>query len=107
MAAFAEHEREMVRERTKAALAAAKARGVRLGVNGAVLAARHRTDATAFAEQLRESVERAMASGACSATEIADRFNAEGLSSRQGGSWHPASVSRVLHRLGFEKLTKG
>ena len=49
MAAFAEHEREMIRERTKAALAAAKARGVRLGANGAALAERHKADATAHA----------------------------------------------------------
>jgi len=47
MAAFAEHEREQIAARTKAALAAAKARGVRLGAHGAVLAARRKAEAEA------------------------------------------------------------
>jgi DNA invertase Pin-like site-specific DNA recombinase len=46
LAAVAEHERTMIGERTKAALQAAKARGIRLGRNGADrLAPRYRAEA--------------------------------------------------------------
>jgi DNA invertase Pin-like site-specific DNA recombinase len=99
MAAFAEHERDMIRERTKAALAAAKARGVRLGVNGSVLAARHKADAIAYAETLRSAINAAIQSGARTTREIADYLNAVGIPSRQSRRWHPASVARVLQRL--------
>jgi DNA invertase Pin-like site-specific DNA recombinase len=100
MAAFAEHEREMIRERTKAALAAAKARGVRLGTNGAALAARHRTEAVAYAEKVRAAIDSATMVGAHTTREMAEYLNAAGIPSRQGGRWHPANVARVMRRLG-------
>jgi DNA invertase Pin-like site-specific DNA recombinase len=99
MAAFAEHERDMIRERTKAALAAAKARGVRLGVNGSVLAAQHKAEAIAYAETLRGTIEVAIRSGARTTREIAVWLNAAGIPSRQGGRWYPASIARILRRL--------
>jgi hypothetical protein len=53
LAAVAEHERQMIGERTKAALQAAKARGIRLGRNGADrLAPANRADAIERARQL-------------------------------------------------------
>lgn len=106
MAAFAEHEREMISERTKAALAAAKARGVKLGVNGVVLAAHNQAEAVAYAETLRDAVTNATQSGAHTTREIADYLNAEHILSRQGECWHRSSVARVLRRLRTEVGTK-
>ena len=99
MAAFAEHERELIGQRTKAALAAAKARGVRLGTNGAVLAAQHKAQANAYATTIREALSTAVTAGARSTRQVADHLNRAGLPSRQGGRWHPASVARVMRRL--------
>jgi len=99
MAAFAEHERQVIGERTKAALAAAKARGVRLGANGAVLAEHHKAGAAGYAHQIAPAIRAARAAGAQTTQQIANALNRAGLPSRQGGRWHPANVARTLRRL--------
>ncbi len=99
LAAVAEHERQVIGERTKAALAAAKARGVRLGLNGARLAVKHKTEAASFAMEMRGAIMVALDAGARTTEQIAGHFNAAGIPSRQGGRWHPASVARILRRL--------
>jgi hypothetical protein len=99
MAAFAGHEREMISQRTRAALAAAKARGVRLGLNGARIAARHHREAVAYAATIEAHVRAARASGAKTLTAIAAYLNAYGVPSREGKLWHPSSVSRTVRRL--------
>jgi DNA invertase Pin-like site-specific DNA recombinase len=99
MAAFAEHEREMISQRTKAALAAAKARGVKLGLNGARLAAQHHRDAVTYAATIEAHVQAARASGAKTLTAIAAYLNESGIPSREGQRWHPSSVSRTVKRL--------
>jgi DNA invertase Pin-like site-specific DNA recombinase len=100
LAVFAEHERRLISERTKAALAAAKARGVRLGVHGAVLARQHRHAAEEYAEGLRGQDAECWAEGAASCRQLAAALNSRGIRSRSGGRWHAASVSRLLTRLG-------
>jgi len=99
LAAVAEHERAMISERTKAALAAAKARGVKLGLNGARIAAQHHADAVVYAEGLRVQVEAARASGAHTLTAIANWLNEHGVPSREGKHWHPSNVARLVRRL--------
>lgn len=99
MAAVAEHERMLISERTKAALAVAKLRGVRLGENGHRLAERHKVAATEFAQTLREPVVDAMREGPRTLQSIADKLNRDGHSSREGARWSPTGVQRLMRRL--------
>jgi DNA invertase Pin-like site-specific DNA recombinase len=55
-AALAQEERRLISERTKAALAQAKKRGVRLGKNGAVLAEKRKSEADLRARRLLNSI---------------------------------------------------
>jgi DNA invertase Pin-like site-specific DNA recombinase len=99
LAAVAEHEREAISQRTKAALQAAKARGIRLGRNGAdVLAPANRAKAMERAAQLQPVLAKLVTAG-MSHRKIATELTARGVPTPQGGRWHPQTVSRVLNRL--------
>lgn len=99
LAAVAEHEREQISARTKAALAAAKARGVVLGRNGQVLADRAIAEAVEFAKPLKADVQAILAGGARTLKQVADELNARGVRSREGGRWWPSNTSALLRRL--------
>jgi DNA invertase Pin-like site-specific DNA recombinase len=103
LAAVAEHEREMISARTKAALQARKARGGRLGapdptIGGAAGAARVKAQATAHADNVLPLIDSVRASGIESLAGIAAALNARGVKSARGGAWHPATVARVIAR---------
>lgn len=106
-AALAEKERNLISERTRAALGAAKARGVHLGspdptrLREAGNAART-ARANARADQVLPAIEAARRAGAKTLREIADALNGRGLPSPRGAAWHPASVARVLDRVGAD-----
>jgi DNA invertase Pin-like site-specific DNA recombinase len=109
LAAVAEHEREMISNRTKAALAQAKARGRKLGWaidsrrNDQLAAARkgaavRRSRATAQADNVVPIIRQIEASGATTLQQVADALNARGIPTARGGSWHPATVARIKAR---------
>lgn len=98
LAVFAEHERQMIRDRTRVALAAAKARGVTLGANGARLAARNKALALEFAATLGDELRAAQADGIKSARHLAAWLNERGIPSRAGGRWHAANAHRLIRR---------
>ena len=102
-AALAEKERAMIATRTKAALAAAKARGVKLGgpklaearelatASIKTLADRHVANVLPIIRQIQRT-------GATSLHQIADALNARGISTPRGARWYAKSVSNLLAR---------
>lgn len=112
LAAVAEHEREMISARTKAALAAAKARGVRLGnPNGARAlkptlkeaqaagAETNKVKADEFAKGLVPVIAELKANGIDGVRPITRALNERGIKTQGGGIWHPTAVARLLDRM--------
>lgn len=115
LAAVAQSEAKAISERTKAALAAAKARGVKLGglrgpaaefaalskkgsaASAAVRAAR----AAKRIEDLLPVMEHICAEGSTSLRAIAAQLNAQGIPapSPRGSMWYPIQVQRVLKKM--------
>jgi DNA invertase Pin-like site-specific DNA recombinase len=110
LAAVAEHEREMISARTKAALAAAKARGVRLGnPNGArALRVAGRGNAAAIAtlqasaaiwrERVLPIIAAIRSTGVTSPNEIARELDRRGILTLRGGHWRGETVRAILGR---------
>lgn len=102
-AALAEKERALISARTKAALAAAKARGVILG-GPKLNAARKRAIASIkgaadkHAANVLPVIRDVQRAGAKSLHQIADALNARGITTPRGGQWYAKSVSNVLAR---------
>jgi DNA invertase Pin-like site-specific DNA recombinase len=94
-AAVAEEERRMISSRTKAALAAAKARGVVLG--NAEQAAANRAGAVSRAQAISDTL-RDMA--ALSARAAAAALNDQAVATPTGRPWSAKTVQRARDRLG-------
>ncbi|TQX90256.1 MULTISPECIES: recombinase family protein [unclassified Rhizobium] len=94
MAAVAEKEREMISERTKAAIAAKRARGDAWGTN-----LRRSTAADAFAATLDATVKEIVADGAVLPAQIARELNGRGLLTVNGSQWGSGQVVRLLRRI--------
>ena len=102
-AVFAEWEGRKISERTTAALAAAKARGTRLGSpepqkGSAVGAEAQKAEADRFAANSAPVIDSIRSAGVTSLRGIADALNARGVQTARGGRWHAATVRNVLSR---------
>lgn len=103
-AALAEKERQLISERTKAALAAKKAQGACLGnrtnLPEAALrgAASTRAAADAFARNVLPVVDQIRSAGAVSLRSVAEALNARGVRTARGGTWQASTVRNLLRR---------
>jgi DNA invertase Pin-like site-specific DNA recombinase len=100
MAAMAQHEARMISTRTKAALAAKRARGEKLG-NPHLLARGNKVkakNARRFAAGLETTLKALRAQG-LTQREIVGELNSLGVKTTQGGEWRLIQLQRVLGRL--------
>lgn len=84
LAVFAQLERRLISDRTKAALAERKAEGVRIGRPSKLPAA------------VRARILSEHSTGE-SLAEIARKLNAESVAAAAGGRWHPSTIRAVLN----------
>lgn len=110
MAMIAEHEREAISARTKAALAAAKRRGVKLGtprnltnrarrIGTRKSAGSREAQAMQRAKDLAATITEVRSNGATSLREIARDLDERDIPTPRGGRWTAAQVRRLLHRI--------
>ncbi|MBX3582688.1 MAG: recombinase family protein [Rhizobiaceae bacterium] len=103
-AALAEKERLLISERTKAALAARKAQGARLGnpTNAAEAAAKGRVvsvrEADRFAQTVVPIIASIQRSGVTSLRGLAIALNNRGIATSRNGTWQVSNVRNVLAR---------
>jgi DNA invertase Pin-like site-specific DNA recombinase len=113
LASVAEHEARLISERTKAALAATKAKGKKLGgyrgrAGTCTDCSRARAVRTAKADRracdLAPTIHAIRESGGHSLRLIAARLNAQAIAAPRGGLWTAAQIRRALHRMPAVRL---
>jgi DNA invertase Pin-like site-specific DNA recombinase len=102
-AALAEKERQLISQRTRDALKAAKARGTVLGnphladVRRQAVAST-KANADRFAKNVAPIIREIQSSGIASHRAIARALNARGVATARGGRWEAVQVGSILQR---------
>jgi len=99
MAAFAEHERDQISERTAAAMNAAKLRGVQFGQFGRdVLSKRNKEASIQFAQALAPTITQIRQQGHMTVRDITAELNRQAIPTfrNNGQKWHLSTVHKLV-----------
>ena len=101
LALLAQRERELISERTKLALAAAKTKGVRLGTPKpekavAAMVTANKTAKASFTAKVLPLIDEIRSAGVQTLQGIADCLNRRGIPTRSGKTWYPSTVRNIL-----------
>jgi DNA invertase Pin-like site-specific DNA recombinase len=101
LALVAQRERELISERTRLGLAAAKTKGVKLGTPNpekavAAMVTANKMAKSEFTTKVLPVVEEIRSAGVDTLQEIADCLNRRGISTRTGKTWYPSSVRNII-----------
>lgn len=101
LALVAQRERELISERTRLGMAAAKNKGVKLGTPNpvkavAAMVVANKAAKVYFAAKVFPIIEEIKSAGVQTLRGICDCLNRRGISTRNGKNWYPATVRNIL-----------
>ncbi len=97
---MSEHERTIIRQRTRDALAAKAARGERIGgIPYGYTAEEGKLRVHEGETQILDQIRAIVRHGSVSLRDVCRALDAAGLASRSGRPWHPQTVARIMARL--------
>jgi len=101
LALVAQRERELISERTRLGMAAAKSKGVKLGTPNpekavAAMVTANKSAKVEFAAKVFPIIEEIKSAGVQTLRGICECLNRRGISTRNGKNWYPATVRNIL-----------
>jgi DNA invertase Pin-like site-specific DNA recombinase len=102
LALVAQRERELISERTRLGLAAAKSKGVKLGTPNpqkavAAMKSANKSGRTDFIVKVLPIIQEIQSAGVHTLQGIADCLNRRGIPTRSGKTWHPSTVRNIIN----------